>query len=198
MGVSRPEEIAAKWAEAQTHPVPPRIISPAPCQELVYEGRALSEAGGLGMLPVPISTPGFDCAPFFSSGHWVTKDPENGELNFGTYRGQVKSPTRVGLFAFAYQDISRHWNKARALGRPLASAFFAHHVPPYRCAGYGYGLPQNICGSFHAGKPALGGVSAKRNADFSAAPLLLQPAATSAGISRGRRDCGRPCGACAM
>ncbi|MBI4526592.1 MAG: UbiD family decarboxylase [Deltaproteobacteria bacterium] len=129
MGVSSPREIVAKWAEAQTHPIPPRIISSAPCQELSCEHGSLVDGGGLGMLPVPISTPGFDCAPFLTSGHWVTKDPETGAFNFGTYRGQIKSPTRLGLFAFAYQDISRHWTKARALGKPLEAAVVIGSTP---------------------------------------------------------------------
>lgn len=129
MGVESPEAIPAKWAQAQTHPIPPLTVASAPCQELVFEGRALEEAGGAGMLPVPISTPGFDSAPFLSSGHWVTKDPETGDYNFGTYRGQIKSPTRIGLFAFAYQDVSRHWNKARARGRPLEAAIVIGCTP---------------------------------------------------------------------
>ncbi|MBI4256869.1 UbiD family decarboxylase, partial [Candidatus Uhrbacteria bacterium] len=71
MGVSSAGEISAKWAQAQAHPIPPRILSSGPCQELVYEGQALRDAGGVGILPFPISTPGFDCAPFLSAGHWV-------------------------------------------------------------------------------------------------------------------------------
>ncbi len=129
MGVKSAAEISAKWAHAQVHAIPPRIVSSGPCQELVYEGQALQDAGGVGMLPVPISTPGFDCAPFLSSGHWVTKDPETGELNFGTYRGQIKSPTRIGLFAFAYQDVSVHWNKAHKLGKPLEAAIVIGCTP---------------------------------------------------------------------
>jgi UbiD family decarboxylase len=129
MGVNSPEEIPAKWAAAQTRPIPPRVVSSAPCQEIIYEGRELENAGGVGMLPVPISTPGFDSAPFFSSGHWVTKDPETGDYNFGTYRGQLKSPTRVGLFAFAYQDISQHWNKARGRKMPLEAAIVVGCTP---------------------------------------------------------------------
>ncbi len=129
MGVRSAEEIVAKWAEAQTHPISPRIVSSGPCQEIVYEGETLLKAGGAGMLPVPISTPGFDCAPFLSSGHWVTKDPETGGFNFGTYRGQIKSPTRIGLFAFSYQDISQHWNKARAMGKPLEAAIVIGCTP---------------------------------------------------------------------
>ncbi|OGA12962.1 MAG: hypothetical protein A3H32_03690 [Betaproteobacteria bacterium RIFCSPLOWO2_02_FULL_63_19] len=122
MGVASPAEISAKWAHAQTHPIPPRIVSSARCHELIYEGRELLDAGGAGMLPVPMSTPGFDSGPFLTAGHWVTKDPETGDFNFGTYRGQIKSPTRIGVFAFPYQDISTHWNKARALGKPLEAA----------------------------------------------------------------------------
>ncbi|HEX9879553.1 MAG TPA: UbiD family decarboxylase [Candidatus Binatia bacterium] len=129
MGVSSPAEIAARWAEAQSRPIQPRIVSSAPCQEVVHQGQALVEAGGAGMLPVPISTPGFDSAPFLSSGHWVTNDPETGDINFGTYRGQIKSPTRIGLFAFPYQDISKHWNKAQALGKPLEAAIVIGCTP---------------------------------------------------------------------
>ena len=129
MKVESPGEITAKWAHAQTHPIEPEVVSSSPCQELVFEGKALKEAGGLGMLPVPISTPGFDCAPFLSSGHWVTKDPETGDFNFGTYRGQVKSPTRLGLFAFNYQDICKHWAKAKAMGKPLEAAIVIGCTP---------------------------------------------------------------------
>jgi 4-hydroxy-3-polyprenylbenzoate decarboxylase len=129
MGVESPQEIPAKWAAAQTRPVEPRMVSSARCQEIALTGAELEKAGGLGMLPVPISTPGFDSGPFFSSGHWVTKDPETGDYNFGTYRGQIKSPTRVGLFAFAYQDVSQHWNKARARRMPLEAAIVIGCTP---------------------------------------------------------------------
>jgi 4-hydroxy-3-polyprenylbenzoate decarboxylase len=129
MGVKTAEEIPAKWAQAQTHPIEPHIAPSAACQELVYEGHRLLDAGGVGMLPVPISTPGFDCAPFLTSGHWVTKDLETGEFNFGTYRGQIKSPTRIGLCAFSYQDICRHWEKARATGKHLEAAIVIGCTP---------------------------------------------------------------------
>ena len=129
MGVDSADRIVAKWAHAQAHAVPPRVVASAECQELVYEGQALLDAGGAGMLPVPISTPGFDSAPFLTAGHWVTKDPETEDFNFGTYRGQIKSPTRIGLFAFPYQDISTHWNKARALGKPLEAAIVIGCTP---------------------------------------------------------------------
>jgi 4-hydroxy-3-polyprenylbenzoate decarboxylase len=129
MGVDSPERISDKWAHAQAHALEPRIVERARCHDVVFEGRALLDAGGAGMLPVPISTPGFDSAPFITAGHWVTRDPETGDYNFGTYRGQIKSPTRIGLFAFPYQDISTHWNKARALGRALEAAIVIGCTP---------------------------------------------------------------------
>lgn len=154
MGVASPREIVAKWGAAQTRPIPPRVVASAPCQEMVYEGRALDDAGGAGMLPVPISTPGFDCAPFLSSGHWVTKDIENGEINFGTYRGQIKSPTRIGLFAFPYQDVSRHWNKARAAGRPLEAAIVIGCTPNLSyCSTARLPLPEYPVAGGIAGEP---------------------------------------------
>ena len=129
MGVASAGEIPDKWTHAQTHPIPPRTVSSGPCQELVFEGQALLDAGGVGMLPVPISTPGFDSAPFLSSGHWITKDPQTGDFNIGTYRGQIKSPTRIGCFAVPYQDISVHWSKAKALGKPLEAAIVIGCAP---------------------------------------------------------------------
>src|SRR5574341_1201960 len=59
----------------------------------------------------------------------VFQMPPFGEHNFGTYRGQIKSPTRIGLFAFAYQDVSKHWNKARAKGKPLEAAIVIGCTP---------------------------------------------------------------------
>ena len=53
--------------------------------------------GGLASLPVPISTPGFDLAPYLTATLVVTKDPETGVRNMGTYRGQLKARDRLGV-----------------------------------------------------------------------------------------------------
>src|ERR1035437_6385565 len=58
------DEIPAKWDRAIAHPIPPRIVEHAVCQEVVIEGAALQgEGNGLDRLPIPISTTGFDSAP---------------------------------------------------------------------------------------------------------------------------------------
>src|SRR5262249_56002368 len=52
--------------------------------------------GGVGRLPIPISTPGFDNAPYTSASHWITKHPGTGMHNVGNYRGMVKAENRIG------------------------------------------------------------------------------------------------------
>jgi len=55
-----------KWAETQLHPVAPKIVKDGPVHEEIYQGDNLLEHGGLEELPVPISTPGFDNAPYLT------------------------------------------------------------------------------------------------------------------------------------
>ncbi|MGE3935389.1 MAG: UbiD family decarboxylase domain-containing protein, partial [Rhodospirillaceae bacterium] len=85
------EKIRDTWIHAMNHPIEPRVVEKAPCQEVVYEGEALLKGHGLDDLPVPISSPGWDNAPYTSSSHFITKDPETGIQNMGNYRGQIKA-----------------------------------------------------------------------------------------------------------
>src|SRR6185503_8815340 len=65
VGMRAPEhEIQARWDQAITNPIAPRIVDMAPCQDVVLDGNALKGEGrGLDSLPIPVSTPGFDSAP---------------------------------------------------------------------------------------------------------------------------------------
>ena len=83
---------------------------------MVVEGAALQGPGnGLESLPVPISTPGFDAAPYFTATGVITKDPDTGIQNMGTYRGQLKSGTRLGMMMLVNLRAggSVHWQKYR-------------------------------------------------------------------------------------
>ena len=81
------------------------------------------------MLPVPISTPGFDNGPYTTSSHFVSRDPETGQYNMGNYRGQIKATDRMGCFAGNFSGLRAHWNKCRALKKPLEVACVIG-VPP--------------------------------------------------------------------
>jgi UbiD family decarboxylase len=90
------EEIGKAWLDAIHHPIAPVRVTAAPCQEVVIEGDALRGAdGGLKRLPVPVSTPGFDSAPYLTATLCVSKDPDSGIQNFGTYRAALKATDRM-------------------------------------------------------------------------------------------------------
>lgn len=132
------EEIQKRWDNALANPVPPRIVTDAPCQEVVIEGKALlGEGNGLDSLPIPVSTPGFDSAPTLTATNVITKDPESGIQNHGTYRAGLKAPdrmvvrmaTRIGG-AGGY----RHYLKHQARGDKTMPCAIALGCPP--CVAY--------------------------------------------------------------
>jgi UbiD family decarboxylase len=89
-------EIQAKWDHAIAHPVKPRIVDNAACHEVIHAGRDLiGEGKGLDMLPIPVSTPGFDSAPTLTATNVVTRDPVTGVQNMGTYRCALKAADRL-------------------------------------------------------------------------------------------------------
>src|SRR6202047_4872325 len=61
IGMARPvAEISDAWMQAIANPVAPVTVKSGACQEVVITGDALRRpGGGLAMLPVPVSTPGF-------------------------------------------------------------------------------------------------------------------------------------------
>ncbi|TMA05762.1 MAG: UbiD family decarboxylase [Deltaproteobacteria bacterium] len=125
----KPEEIADRWDQAQRQPIPPKIVEKAPVHQEVHMGSSLTEKGGLGEFPIPISTPGYDCAPFTTASHWFTKDPETGKINIGNYRGQIKSPTRTGVFLSSSNHGGYHWRKCRERGISLQAALVIGALP---------------------------------------------------------------------
>ena len=131
---ARIEEIEAKWQHAIAHPVAPRAVNDAPCQEIVIEGDALQgEGNGLDALPIPVSTPGFDAAPTLTATNVITRDPDTGVQNMGTYRAGLKAPdrlvvrmaTRIGG-AGGYV----HWQKYKQRGEKMPCAIVLG-CPPY-------------------------------------------------------------------
>ena len=89
-------EIQARWDRALAHPIAPRVLERGVCQEVVLQGPALvGEGNGLDRLPIPISTPGFDAAPTLTATNVITRDPETGVQNMGTYRAALKASDRL-------------------------------------------------------------------------------------------------------
>jgi UbiD family decarboxylase len=118
------EEINETWTRAVAKPVAPRIVEKAPCHDIVIEGDELDQGKGLDSLPIPISTPGWDVAPFTTLSQYITKDPDSGVQNMGIYRGQVKAPRRLGMNPSLElrPGIYAHWEKMKARGEKLPAA----------------------------------------------------------------------------
>jgi len=113
------EEMDARWVRAINNPIEPRIVDDAPCHEVVITGKALDKPGqGLDGIPLPISTPGWDIAPYTTLSQYITKDPDTGTQNVGNYRGQVKTRRRLGMNPSLElrPGIYNHWEKLRARG----------------------------------------------------------------------------------
>jgi 4-hydroxy-3-polyprenylbenzoate decarboxylase len=134
VGMGRPvEEIGAAWTDAIAHPIPSVRVSSAPCQEVVVTGDALRGPGrGLMALPVPVSTPGFDAAPYLTATLAVTHDPETGVRNMGTYRAQLKASDRLGVRMAARIGGAggyQHWLKHRKRKTPMPCAIVIGAAP---------------------------------------------------------------------
>src|SRR4030081_1630502 len=165
IGFGKPlDQIGPTWVKAIADPVPPREVTDAPCQEVVIIGNDLDRDGGaLDGLPVPISTPGWDNAPYLSAGHYITKDPETGIQNVGNYRGQIKAPRRLGMNPSVElrAGIYAHWQKCKARGEPLPCAVVVG-CPPVVSYASVQKLPENLDELAVAGGLAGGPINVTR------------------------------------
>jgi 4-hydroxy-3-polyprenylbenzoate decarboxylase len=131
LGITDLAETGAVWQRGLGSPIEPTVVDDGPCKEVVITGaEALDEMGGVDAFPHPISTPGFDNAPFLTSAYWISKDPEDGTYNVGVYRGMIKGPRRVGLqMDTPSQHIAIQLRKALKLGVKLEVAVVIGAVP---------------------------------------------------------------------
>jgi 4-hydroxy-3-polyprenylbenzoate decarboxylase len=129
----RVDEIGKAWLDAIDHPVAPVRAAAARCQEVVIAGEALrGPDGGLKRLPVPVSTPGFDSAPYLTATLCVTKDPDSGIQNMGTYRAALKAADRLAVRMVARTGGAGgylHWLKYEARKQPMPIAIVIGAAP---------------------------------------------------------------------
>ena len=136
MNVPTLDDIGPAWERAMAAPISPRVVERGLVHEVVLTGEAIRGPGkGLEALPVPISSPGFDAAPYLTQTCVITRDPDTGVQNMGTYRGMLKSSDRLGMMMLVSNRAGgiEHWavhNKRRepmpmaiVLGAPPLVAF---------------------------------------------------------------------------
>jgi 4-hydroxy-3-polyprenylbenzoate decarboxylase len=126
-------EIGAAWMAAIANPIPPVRVGEPRCQNVVITGDALrAQNGGLKLFPVPISTPGFDSAPYLTATLCITKDPDSGIQNVGTYRAALKATDRLVVRMVARAGGAGgflHWQKYKQRKQPMPIAIVIGAAP---------------------------------------------------------------------
>jgi 4-hydroxy-3-polyprenylbenzoate decarboxylase len=97
----------------------PKVLSSAPCQEIVWEGKDVD----LSKLPIQHCWPG-DVAPLITWGLVVTRGPNKTRQNLGIYRQQVLAPNKVIMRWLAHRggalDFRDHCQKNPGQPFPVA------------------------------------------------------------------------------
>ncbi|MBU1235650.1 MAG: 4-hydroxy-3-polyprenylbenzoate decarboxylase [Gammaproteobacteria bacterium] len=97
----------------------PKVLSSAPCQEVVWEGSQVD----LSRLPIQTCWPG-DVAPLITWGLTVTRGPNKARQNLGIYRQQVIGPNKVIMRWLAHRggalDFRDHCEKNPGVPFPVA------------------------------------------------------------------------------
>ncbi|TAJ79995.1 MAG: 4-hydroxy-3-polyprenylbenzoate decarboxylase [Gallionellaceae bacterium] len=97
----------------------PKVLSSAPCQEIVWEGKDVD----LSKLPIQHCWPG-DVAPLITWGLVVTRGPNKPRQNLGIYRQQVLGPNKVIMRWLAHRggalDFRDHCEKNPGQPFPVA------------------------------------------------------------------------------
>jgi 4-hydroxy-3-polyprenylbenzoate decarboxylase len=135
LGVNHLDELAREIEELTTPPMPrgfldaikmmplvgrltdlmPKTVKDAPCQEIIRPD------GGLDELPILKTWPE-DGGPFITLPLVITRDPETGMRNIGTYRMQVYDRRTTAMHWQRHKGGAQHHRVAERLGKRLEVA----------------------------------------------------------------------------
>lgn len=112
-----PLELIRGLRDRMRRRVAPREVTVA--EAPVFENHMFGDDVDLLKFPIPRHWP-LDGGRYAGTGDSViTRDPESGWLNVGTYRMMVHDRNHVGLYLSPGKDALLHLNRAEQLGRPL-------------------------------------------------------------------------------
>jgi len=90
----------------------PKTVARAPCQEVVVTGDEVD----VNALPALKCWPG-DAGRFITLPLVISRDPETGRRNVGTYRMQIYDGRTTGMHWQTHKDGARHYRAGEARGR---------------------------------------------------------------------------------
>lgn len=113
------ESIKSTWQRALAQPIEPVMVDDGPCKEVILKGDQVD----LHRFPIPTWTPDKDPNPFLTAPCLITKDPDTGLENIGTYRMEIKDRDKTGiLWDLKSQHGAIHYTKWEQLNRPMPMA----------------------------------------------------------------------------
>jgi 4-hydroxy-3-polyprenylbenzoate decarboxylase len=123
-----PKGLKDAWAKLpmlkQVLSMAPKVLSSAPCQEVVWEGKDVD----LSRLPIQHCWPG-DVAPLVTWGLTITRGPNKSRQNLGIYRQQLLGPNKLIMRWLAHRggalDFRDHCQKFPGQPYPVAVALGA-------------------------------------------------------------------------
>ncbi len=105
------------WATKAKKPIPPKLVekSQAPCKENIIMGDDVD----LYKFPVPHYYP-LDGGQYYGTAHFfITKDPDSGWVNLGTYRSQLLGKDKIGTQFIKGKHADIMLKKYQKLGKPM-------------------------------------------------------------------------------
>jgi len=108
------------WSEKAKNPIPPKMVdkSQAPCKENILKGDDID----LTKFPVPQYYP-LDGGKYYGTAHFIiTKDPDSGWVNLGTYRSQLLGKDKLGVQFIKGKHADIMLKKYQALKKPMPVA----------------------------------------------------------------------------
>jgi 4-hydroxy-3-polyprenylbenzoate decarboxylase len=123
----QPDEINEKWCNACRNPIQPEVVESGPVQDVVIESAELDRFGVID-LPAPVEVPGF-ASTIRTTTQFITKDPETGIRNVGTYSGHIFSKRDMVWGLTPYHHGGIHLLKSREKGKPLPVAIVIGALP---------------------------------------------------------------------
>ena len=134
-------ELIDRVKEKMKRRTPPKEV---PSDEApIYENTLLGDEIDLDLLPIPKHWP-LDGGRYAGTGDAViTRDPDDGHLNVGTYRMMQQGKRQVGLYLSPGKDARLHISRAWAKGEELQVAAAWGIDPLFMLVG-SQGFPKNV------------------------------------------------------
>ena len=108
-------DIMKEWVDKHDNKIPPEYVKDAPCKENIMKGEEVD----LFKFPAPKFYP-LDGGRFFGTAHFViTKDPDSGWINLGTYRLQLLDKNHLGTQFIKGKHSDLMLKKYQAMKKPM-------------------------------------------------------------------------------